>query len=412
MACSIPHSDDEIQALVQKQIDEDMVHQKAILDLALQFDNACTTKEDLRKAYEKCNHIPQESRALIDTFLKEGSDKDYELNLSMYRKAAKLEKQMNAKLAWIHEKYNHRSETHIGGSSSQTHEIGDVYLTAEELHQLHLDEEALRETLEEQTMDEKAREEKIRQKQADDDEYFMEFGEYNIDIDDYDLHLTPVLRSSSSAHVEPSSYSQNPVTIIPGPAGVVQLSNSICVKPSSSTTNPVRIIPDPVGVVQRANLLKENVFILDLDGALMSTQEYMQKVVEDVGEDADFNNGAWVSATNYVNAFGGTVTRCLGDIDDFLKKGKLEQVVAIVKSCSPNALGDLNVTLKDLSGTVPGTIHYKVLDVCSYEKDITVGAVMILVNVSVFTFKPSKHYLNITKRNVVEVFRKDTVSLA
>ncbi|GJU16744.1 hypothetical protein Tco_1144710 [Tanacetum coccineum] len=124
MACSIPHSDDEIQALVQKQIDEDMVHQKAILDLALQFDNACTTKEDhLKKRYGKC------------------------------------------------------SETHIGGSSSQTHEIGDVYLTAEELHQLHLDEEALRETLEEQTMDEKAREEKIRQKQkADDDEYLWNMG--------------------------------------------------------------------------------------------------------------------------------------------------------------------------------------------------------------------------------------------
>ncbi|GJR76163.1 retrovirus-related pol polyprotein from transposon TNT 1-94 [Tanacetum coccineum] len=41
-----------------------------------------------------------------------------------------------------------------------------------------------------------------------------------------------------------------------------------------------------------------------------------------------------------------------------------------------------------------------------------VGAAMILANVSVFTPKPSKHYLNITKRNVVEVFRKDTVSLA
>ncbi|GKA53167.1 transposase, MuDR, MULE transposase domain protein [Tanacetum coccineum] len=431
MACSIPHSDDEIQALVQKQIDEDMVHQKAILDLALQFDNACTTKEDLRKAYEKCNHIPQESRALIDTFLKEGSDKDYELNLSMYRKAAKLEKQMNAKLAWIHEKYNHRSETHIGGSSSQTHEIGDVYLTAEELHQLHLDEEALRETLEEQTMNEKAREEKIRQKQADDDEYFIIFSnfefqrlmdfnftnendpwEYSLDIDDSDLHLTHVLRSSSSAHVEPSPYTPNLVTIIPGPAGVVQLSNCICVEPSSSTPNPVRIIPGPAGLVQRAKLLKENIFILDPNGALMSTQEYMQKVVEDVGEDADFNSGAWVSATNYVNAFCGTVTGCLGDIDNFLKKGKLEQVVAIVKSCSPNALRDLNVTLKDLSGTVPGTIYYKVFDVSSYEKDITVGGVMILANVSVFTPKSSKHYLNITKRNVVEVFRKDTVSLA
>ncbi|GJX33383.1 hypothetical protein Tco_0243238 [Tanacetum coccineum] len=205
--------------------------------------------------------------------------------------------------------------------------------------------------------------------------------EYSLDIDDSDLHLTPVLRSSSSAHVEPSPYTPNPVTIIPGPAGVVQLSNSICVEPSSSTPNPVRIIPGPAGLVQRAKLLKENVFILDPDEALMSTQEYMQKVVEVVGEDADFNIGAWISATNYVNAFGGT-------------------------SCSPNALGDLNVTL------IPGTIHYKVLDVSSYEKDITVGAAIILSNVSVFTPKPSKHYLNITKRNVVEVFRKDTVSLA
>ncbi|GJS98593.1 transposase, MuDR, MULE transposase domain protein [Tanacetum coccineum] len=202
--------------------------------------------------------------------------------------------------------------------------------------------------------------------------------EYSLDIDDSDLHLTPVLRSSSSAHVEPSPYTPNPVTIIPGPAGVVQLSNSICVEPSSLTPNPVRIILGPAGL----------------------------KVVEDVGEDADFNSGAWVSATNYVNAFGGTVTGCLGDIDNFLKKGKLEQVVAIVKSCSPNALGDLNVTLKDLSGAA------MILDVSSYEKDITVGAAMILVNVSVFTPKLSKHYLNITKRNVVEVFRKDMVSLA
>ncbi|GJX82219.1 reverse transcriptase domain-containing protein [Tanacetum coccineum] len=206
--------------------------------------------------------------------------------------------------------------------------------------------------------------------------------EYSLDIDDSYLHLTPVLSSSSSAHVEPSPYTPNPVTIIPGLVGV------------------------------RAKLLKENVFILDPDGALMSTQEYMQKVVEDVGEDVDFNSGAWVSVTNYVNAFGGTVTGCLGDIDNFLKKEKLEQVVVIVKSCYPNALGDLSVTLKDLSGTVPGTIHYKVLDVSSYENDITVGAVMILANVSVFTPKPSKHYLNITKRNMVEVFRKDTVSLA
>nr|GEV05146.1 hypothetical protein [Tanacetum cinerariifolium] len=160
MVYSVSHTDDEIQALVQKQIDEDMVRQKAILDLALQFDNACTAKDDLRKAYEKCNDIPQESRALIDNFLKEGSDKNYELNLSMYGKTAKIEKQINAKLVWLQENYNYRSQTHICGSSSQTHEIYDVYLTQKELHQLNLDEEALRETLNEKAMDDKEREEK------------------------------------------------------------------------------------------------------------------------------------------------------------------------------------------------------------------------------------------------------------
>ncbi|GJR54413.1 hypothetical protein Tco_1404934 [Tanacetum coccineum] len=150
MACSLPHTDSEVEALVQKLIDEDKGRQNAILDLALQFENSCTVKDDLRNAYEKCTDISQESRALIDSFLKEGSDKDYELNLSI-----------------------------VGCSSSHA----DLYLTEKELHQLHLDEEALRETLEEQAMDAKAREEKIRQKQADDDEFFLEFGMVRIDSD-------------------------------------------------------------------------------------------------------------------------------------------------------------------------------------------------------------------------------------
>ncbi|GKC28361.1 GPCR kinase [Tanacetum coccineum] len=216
-------------------------------------------KDDLRKAYEKCNDISQESRALIDSFLKEGSDKDYELNLSMYGNAAKLEKLKDAKLAWLLDKYYYRSQESV-----------------------------------EQAMDAKAREEKIRQKQADDDEFFLTFGR--------------ALTMCSSTRV--------------------------------------------------------------------------------------------------------ACTGCLGHIDNFLEKEKLAQVVAIVKTCSLNALGDLNVTMKDLSGTVHGTVHYKVLDVGTYGKDIHVGAAMILAKVSVFTLRPSKHYLNITRENVVKVFRKDTVSLA
>nr|GEX78525.1 hypothetical protein [Tanacetum cinerariifolium] len=77
----------------------------------------------------------------------------------------------------------------------------------------------------------------------------------------------------------------------------------------------------------------------------------MKQVVEDVGEDEDFNSGSWVGATEYVKANGGIFSGCTGDIKTFLKSGKLKQVVAIIKSCSLNALGDLKVFYKDF---VPG----------------------------------------------------------
>ncbi|GJR89228.1 GPCR kinase [Tanacetum coccineum] len=122
---------------------------------------------------------------------------------------------------------------------------------------------------------------------------------------------------------------------------------------------------------------------LDIDD---SDLRLTPKMVEDVGEDEDFKSGSWVSATDYVDTNGGIVSGCLGDIKKFLNNGNLDQVVAIVKSCSLNEIGDLTVTIKDLS-----------------------GAALILVNVLVFSPKPSMHYFNITKKNVVKAFGKDTV---
>nr|GEW50083.1 retrotransposon protein, putative, Ty1-copia subclass [Tanacetum cinerariifolium] len=104
------------------------------------------------------------------------------------------------------------------------------------------------------------------------------------------------------------------------------------------------------------------------------------KVVEDVGEDEDFKSRSWVSATDYVNANGRTVSGCLVDIKNFLNNGKLDQVVAIVKFYSSNVIGDLTVTMKDLLGTIHGTIHHKVIGEGGYEKDILVGAALILAN--------------------------------
>ncbi|GJW16829.1 transposase, MuDR, MULE transposase domain protein, partial [Tanacetum coccineum] len=66
-----------------------------------------------------------------------------------------------------------------------------------------------------------------------------------------------------------------------------------------------------------------------------------------------------------------TAYRMSEDVKKFLKKGKLEKVVAIIKSCTPNTLGDLTVTLKDLFDTISGTIHYKVLTEERFSKAIT-----------------------------------------
>lgn len=98
------------------------------------------------------------------------------------------------------------------------------------------------------------------------------------------------------------------------------------------------IISGRASIIQQVKLLKENVFIPYSDGALMSAQEYMQKFVEDVGEDDDFKSGSWVSATNYVNANGDNVTGCFRDIKNFWKMESLDQVIAIVKFSSPNIL--------------------------------------------------------------------------
>ncbi|GJY19763.1 hypothetical protein Tco_0391254 [Tanacetum coccineum] len=179
MACAIPYTDSEIEALVQRLINENKGRQDVLLNLAFQFEDSCAVRDHLRKTYEKCIDISQESRALICTLLKESSEKDCKLHLSMYKKAPQLQKQMDTKLAWFQEKYSGRTHGGIGGSSSQT----NFPLTKKELYQLRMDEEALTKLLEEEAMNKKAQEEKIRQEQAENDAFFLEFGVVRYDSD-------------------------------------------------------------------------------------------------------------------------------------------------------------------------------------------------------------------------------------
>ncbi|GKF53664.1 EEIG1/EHBP1 N-terminal domain-containing protein, partial [Tanacetum coccineum] len=124
----------------------------------------------------------------------------------------------------------------------------------------------------------------------------------------------------------------------------------------------------------------------------------------------DFKRRPWVTALEFTNDGGEIGGECFYDIKSYTKNGKLEKVVAIITSCKPNVLGDMNVTLKDPSGTMSGIIHYKVLSSeDGYIKDIKVGSALILRNVYVFCPKSSNCALNITLQNLVKIFKKDTI---
>ncbi|GKA92833.1 hypothetical protein Tco_0814758 [Tanacetum coccineum] len=101
MGCSVPHSYDQIKAMVKKQIQEDRVRQLAMMNLAHQFNDASIAKDELRKAYEECRDIPLEQRAVIENFLKIESELDYEMNRDLLWNGAKLGKQIRDKKGWI-----------------------------------------------------------------------------------------------------------------------------------------------------------------------------------------------------------------------------------------------------------------------------------------------------------------------
>nr|GFB05468.1 hypothetical protein [Tanacetum cinerariifolium] len=220
-----------------------------------------------------------------------------------------------------------------------------------------------------------------------------------LDAHDFDLPLTPVLRPYNRLVRETIT-----ITSTQNSDGIVQVEEVEEVEEVEK--KPVRIIPSPAGIVQLAKIRKQSDIHEGGDDSVLSTQEYMKQVVKAVGEDEDFNSGSWVGAIEYVKANGGIVSGCLEDIKIFLKNGKLDQVVVIIKSCSLNAL---KVTVKYLSSTLTGSIHYKVINEGGYRKEITIGSAIIFANVLVFSPNPSIHYLNITKKNIVMVFHKDFV---
>jgi len=243
-----------------------------------------------------------------------------------------------------------------------------------------------------------------------------------LDVDDTDL----------SAFLRPCNANSSSSALIPGPAGAVQavMSNRSCDEP-------------------------------------LPTQEFIRRV--GCESHRDFSTNAWLCAIQFVRSQG------IVDADDVAHGTPLNSikntervplVVAVIKSCTPNGLGDMKITLKvltlllltatkyihiqlfssafrekihtnfpfqDPTTTVSASVHRKVFAQPEFKKNIAVGSVLVLqevfllatvfsglshtfallsfnfimlFQVAVFCPNRSTCYLNITVRNVLQVCRR------
>ncbi|KAL3639435.1 hypothetical protein CASFOL_017342 [Castilleja foliolosa] len=214
-----------------------------------------------------------------------------------------------------------------------------------------------------------------------------------LDLDDSDLPflLRPCKRRRPISPTTTAAAAANPVT----QSTPTQPPEQHCPEPLQRQPPPCirRIIPGPAAAVQsaihRKDLDRENPNFSnsrkDISGSyncdgLIPTQEYIRRAMDDTAEfDGDFTLQPWISALQFLGSKDGVIKSTpVSSIKKCLNGDKVVQVVAVIKSCTPNGLGGLIVSLKDPTGTVGGSIHHKVLSESECGKNLTVGSVVIL----------------------------------
>ncbi|KAH9763453.1 nuclear localized protein 1 [Citrus sinensis] len=163
------------------------------------------------------------------------------------------------------------------------------------------------------------------------------------------------------------------------------------------------LVPGPARAVQSAMQHKTLMGMsVGVNEEPIPTQEFIRRAVEDAGlEDEDFSQNPWLFAVDFVRSQGlvGVDGVAIGTPLSQIKNGmingdRVSQIVAIVKSTTPNGLGDMMATLKDPTGTIDASIHRRVLTEGELGKDLSVA---------VFSPSRSACCLNITVSNIVKI---------
>ncbi|CAA7400352.1 unnamed protein product [Spirodela intermedia] len=251
----------------------------------------------------------------------------------------------------------------------------------------------------------------------------MEGWEEDLDVDDSDLpslrpsHAPGLVHSSIAlANISPfRRCSQVPLTSPtrspdppprPPPAADPEAE---AVEPAEAAAFPPRRrIPGPAGAVQAA--MHRQAAVAQDRGGLLLEEERERRAFGDDGEEADedFVQNPWLCALDFLVEDGSPLEHSKCSIEALGSTDRAAKLVGIVKSFKPNGLGDLFVTLKDPTGTIGASVHRKVLTDGNLGGDLSVGCVVILKQVAVFSPSRSTRYVNITLNNVVKVFGKDS----
>ncbi|CAA6662403.1 unnamed protein product [Spirodela intermedia] len=216
----------------------------------------------------------------------------------------------------------------------------------------------------------------------------MEGWEEDLDVDDSDL---PSLRPSHAPGLVHSP-SLSPISL---PSGAARRSAHL---PIRSPDPPPRPPPaaDPeaeavepaeaAGFPPRRRIPGPR---SSAGGHAPASRREERRAFGDDGEEADedFVQNPWLCALDFL---------ALGSTD---RAAKVEKC-SLPTSFKPNGLGDLFVTLKDPTGTIGASVHRKVLTDGNLGGDLSVGSVVILKQVAVFSPSRSTRYVNITLNNV------------
>nr|ADM26560.1 nuclear localized protein 1 [Nicotiana benthamiana] len=236
-----------------------------------------------------------------------------------------------------------------------------------------------------------------------------------LDVDDSDLHslLRPCKRLNHNCNLYTSTSNSPP--LLP-PSSQSSESSQLQTSQHQLQSPPQCLIPGPAGSVQAAMVQRtydrqSHSLMTSQGDNLIPTQEYIGRAVENSSDfDYDFQSKLWRYANDVFGKENGIPSTPLSSVNKCQKASRVDRVVAVVKSCTHNGLGGLMVTLKDRTGSIGASIHHKVLSENQYGKDICIGSVLILQKVAVFcpSTSSSSYYLNITLRNLIKVFCKES----